>query len=121
MGRIFLEKLDIVHQRTPCEDAVEQVMTELGVVRHASGQRSFESIYVIQTLAGESAECEQILIKLGCRAGVGVGAGIASKNPVKHRALLPMWQRRCYAWLENTIAIHDTLCFRVEHRPVQRM
>jgi hypothetical protein len=47
VGRKFLEKLDIAHQRATREYALEQVMAELGVVRHAAGQRGLEGIDVI--------------------------------------------------------------------------
>ena len=89
VGRVFLKKLNVTDQCATDIDAFKQVMTELGVVRHPSGQCGLKGVYMIQALATISAEGKQVLIQFRHRAGIGIGAGSAGKNLVKQGTLLP--------------------------------
>ena len=84
MGRKFFKKFDIANQCATHVYALEQVVAELGVVRHSSDQRSLKGVYMIQAFAAVSAEREKVLIKLGHRTGIGIRAGCPCKNLMKH-------------------------------------
>src|SRR5207253_8273660 len=64
VGRKIIEELDIDDQPAAGEDTFKQVMAQDRVIRHTPCQSRFEHIDVIQTLAGITAFCEQVLVNV---------------------------------------------------------
>ena len=58
MGRKLVENLDIADQSAAGEHALEQVVAELGIVRHPPGQRRLEDVHVVNAFPGIGAKAE---------------------------------------------------------------
>ena len=72
-GKLF-DDLNVRGQPRPCKDPLEQVMTQMAVLRHPSCQCRSEGIDVIDALAGERAFAKQILIDVRHRCRIGIHA-----------------------------------------------
>ena len=119
--RKILEQRDVGHQRAANVQTLEQIVAQQRVLRHASGQSGFESLYVVQTLAGEQALAEYILIKIRDCGGIGVEAAAAGDDRAIQRTLFAGGQQRRDARLQYAIAAHDPTQSRIEHRAIERM
>ena len=62
VGRIILNHLDIAYQAGPCVCAFDQIVTQQRISRESPIEDAINSIYFIDSLAGEDALAKQILI-----------------------------------------------------------
>ena len=119
--RKILEQRDVGHQRAANVQTLEQIVAQQRVLRHASGQSGFESLYVVQTLAGEQALAEYILIEIRDCGGIGIETAAAGDDRAIQRALFAGGQQRRDPRLQHAIATHDPTRRRIEHRAIERM
>ncbi len=118
--RIVVDDLDIGDERRTRIEALEEVVRQQGVLRHASFERGRERIDVVEALAGEDALVEEILVHVGDGRGVRVHAGMAGVRPREQRSGRA-GHRDADSRLQNPVAFHDAADARVEARAIQRM
>ena len=118
--RIVVDDLDVGDEGRARVEALEEVVRQQRVLRHAALERRDERVDVVEALAGEDAFVEEILVdvrdggRVRIHAGVaGVGAGEQRSGRARHRDADPR--------LQNPVALRDAADARVEARTVQRM
>jgi hypothetical protein len=79
--RIFLVELHIADESGAGMTRLQQIVAEHGVLRKASVQGALKGIHIVDAFADKRAFLEDILIHIGHRAGVGINAGVAGKQP----------------------------------------
>ena len=79
-----------------------------------------ERVDVVESLAGEDAFAEHVLVGVGHRRRVRVDAGVARIEPREQRAGGAR-ERDADARLEDAVALGDAADRRIERRPIQRM
>ena len=115
-----LEELDIGDQPGPGEDALEEIVTQQGVLGDASRQRRFEDVELIDPFAGVGTLPEEVLVDVGHRGGIWVDATRAGRQALIQGALTTR-QRRRDARLQHRIPFDDATRAGVESRPIERM
>ena len=103
--RELLEQLDVGHQPGPGEDALEQVVAQERVLRHAVRHRHVEGVEVVDPLAGVAPLAEQVLVHVGDREGVRVDPRRPGVDPLEERRLVLLRQRRRDPRLEHAVAV----------------
>ena len=96
-------------------------MTEKRAFEHATGERGFEGIHVVDALAGIGAFAEEILIHVGHGRRVRIDAARAGKYALEQRALATDRQRGRNARLQHAIAFDDASGAGIEPRMVERV
>ena len=119
--RELVEQLDVGHQPRPGEDALEQVVAQERVLRHAVRHRHVEGVEVVDPLAGVAAFTEQVLVHVRDRERVRVDPGRSRVDPLEDGCLVLLRQRRRDPWLEHAVAVGHTAGLRIEGRLVERM
>jgi len=75
MKRKFLKKFNVGSQSRSRVHTLQEVMTQHTVFSNTSGERRLKGIDIINTLTGEGAFPEQILINVGKSKCVRVNTG----------------------------------------------
>ena len=117
---IVVHDLDVADERGAGVHALEQVVRQQRVLRHAAVERRVERIDVVKALAGVDAFAEQVLIHVRHRGGVGVDAGVAGVGPREQRSG-GAGHGHADARLQDAVALHHQLRLGIDDRPVQRM
>ena len=118
---ILLDHLNVAHQRGAGEDAFEEIVTQQRVFGNAPGQRRLEGIDVVDALAGKRPFAEEILIDVGDREDIWIGAAAGREDALEDRAVIIDRQGWCHARLQYAVSTDDTSQARIEPRPVQRV
>ena len=79
-----------------------------------------ESVDVVDTLAGETAQAKKVLVHIGHGSRIGVDAGRAREDPGKPRAYGTS-QTQADARLQHAVTFHDPSLGGIETRPVERV
>ena len=118
--RIVVHDLDVGHERRARVESLEQIVRQQRVLRHAPLERRRERIDVVQSLAGEDAFAEQILVDVGDGGRVRIDAGVAGVGAREERPRRAR-HRHADARLQDAVALGDASRLRVEPRLVQRV
>jgi hypothetical protein len=118
--RKLLEQFDIADKSATRKAALEKIVTEDRVLRRPSSERCFESIDLVQSLAGEGAFAKEVLIDVRDLERVRVDAGMAGEELLEARSADPRGQRRRDAGLQDPVAFGDAAA-RAGHWSVQRV
>ena len=121
VGGELLEKIHIGHQPGPREQALEEVVTEEGVLRYPSREGRLKSIDVVDPFAGVGSLFEEVLIHVGGRGCVGVNTPGARDDPLVGRAFRACRQGRRNPGLQDRISPDHATFSGIEARPVQRV
>ena len=84
--RVVVHDLDVGHERRARVEALEQIVRQQRVLRHASVERRGERVDVVQSLAGEDALVEEILVDVGDGGRVRIDAGVAGVRAREERS-----------------------------------
>ena len=104
--RIVVDDLDVGDEGRPRIEALEEVVRQQRVLRHAPFERRHERIDVVEALAGEDAFVEEILVDVGDRGRVRVDAGMAGVGPGEQRPRRAR-HRDADSRLQNPVALGD--------------
>ena len=118
--RIVVDDLDVGDEGRPRIEALEQIVRQQRVLRHAALERRDERVDVVEALAGEDAFVEEILVDVRDGRRVRIDAGVAGVGPREQRSGGAR-HRDADARLQNPVALGDAADARVEARTVQRM
>ena len=111
--RIVVDDFDVGDERGPRVDALEQIVREQRVLRHAAVERRHEGVDVVEALAGEDAFAEQILIHVRHRGRVRIDAGVAGIGAREQRARGAR-HRHADARLQDAVAVGDAPQRRID-------
>jgi hypothetical protein len=75
--RIVIDDLDVGDEGRTGIEALEEVVRQQGILRHAPVERRRERVDVVEPLAGKDAFVEEILVDVRDRRRVRVHAGMA--------------------------------------------
>ena len=89
-----LEQLDIGHQAGVREEALEEIVTQQRVLRHAPRERRLEGVHVVDPLAGVRALPEEVLVDVGHGGGIRVDPGWTRRQALERGARAPGQGRR---------------------------
>ena len=84
--REFLHHLHVAHQPRAGEIAFEEIVAQHGILGDAPFDRRFESIDMVDALAGEGAFAEQVLIDVGYCKHIRIETGTAGVYLLVKRA-----------------------------------
>ena len=118
--RVIVDDLDVGDQRRTGIQALEQIVREQRVFRHAAVERGDERVDVVEPFAREDAFVEEILIDVRDRGGVRVHAGVAGVGPGEQRPGRAR-HRDADARLQNAVAFGDAPGGGVETGAIQRV
>jgi hypothetical protein len=119
-GGVVVDELHVRHERDTRVEAFEQVVGEQRVLRHQTLERGGEGVHVVETLAGEDAFPEKVLVGVGYRSGVGVDAGVPSVEPREQRSGRAQ-ERDTHPRLEDAVTFRHATHPWIEFGLVQRM
>ena len=119
-GKI-LDNLDVRGKGGACEHALEQIVAQHGVFRHAPGQRRLECINVVNALAGKGTFAEQILIQVGSGRRIGLDPAGTGEQLLIDRPVLPVGQGGADARLQDAVSAENAVRCGVDACAVQRM
>ena len=119
--RKFLDDLDVRNEAGSGIDALEQVVAQQHVVRHAAGEGGLEGVDVIDPLANVRTLAAQILIDVRHRRGVRIDAADAGQQALEHRASARHRQCGRHARLQDAVALDDASAVWVEAGLVDRV
>src|SRR5262249_4313778 len=101
--RIVIDNFDVRYKAGARVRAFDHVVAQDRIAGEAMLQHLLKHADLVDSLAGEAAFAEQILIDVGNRACVDVEAGIRRENRRKARAVRRM-NADIYAWLQDAVA-----------------
>ena len=107
VAREPLEELDVGDEPGPGEEALEEIVGELRVLRHAVVERALERVHVVDPLARVDPLAEEVLVHVGHREGIGVDAARAREDELEERAPARLGQGGSHARLEDRVPFHD--------------
>ena len=81
--RVVVDQLDVGDEPGARVEALEQVVAEQRVLRHAAGERGLERIDVVDPLADVAALVKQVLIDVGHGGGVRDRRRRARRTPAR--------------------------------------
>ena len=101
-------------------EPLEQVMGEKRVFRNGAFERRREGIDVVESLTGEDAFAEEVLVGVGDGRRVGIDPGMPGIQPRKQRAG-GAHESDADARLQDAVAFGDTASLGIERRAVEGM
>ena len=111
LGRVaqgkVLDHLDVGDEGRAGKAAFQQVVAQHRVLGHAAGARALERVHVVDALAGEAADIEQVLIQVRDGEHVGVEAPVRRKHALEHGRVRAGRERGRDARLHDRVAAHD--------------
>ena len=119
-GRSLGER-DVVGSAAARERAFDQVVTEQPPVGKSPVQGPVHGRDVEQSLAGEAAFAEEVLVDLGAGGAVRIEPALAVQQGVKARVGLGRRQRRLQARLHDAVSLDNPCLCLVPARLVQRV
>ena len=117
---IIFEHNDFGHQPATAMDALEQVVTQQGVIGHPLVQAAGESIHIVDALAYIIPFAKQILVNVGYGRGVQVQNRISRVDPRKNGAVC-RGKLDLHPGLEHGVAVVDRARHGVNVGMVQRV
>ncbi len=117
--RKVLEQRHVRNEGGAAVQALEQVVAEQGVVRNPPGQAGLERHRIVDALAGEDPDPEQVLIHVRDRVRVQIETGRTREQP-RMAGTVGAAGGDLDARLEHAVAGDDP-ALRVQRRPVERM
>ena len=115
-----VHQLDVGDERAARVQALEQIVREKRVLRHATLERGGEGVDVVESLTREAPLAEQVLIRVRDRGRVGVDAGVPGIGARERRAGGAR-ERDADPRLEDPVALDDAPQLGVEARAVERV
>src|SRR6185436_1812236 len=119
--RKLLDDLDIGSEAGAGEGPLEEIVTEQGALGHATVERRFEGIYVVNAFAGIGAFAEEILVHVGYGGSVRIDAARAGEDALEQRPFAADRQRWRNARLQYPISFDDAPGDGIEPRVIERV
>ena len=119
--RELLEELDVGDEAGPREEALEEVVREERVLRHAARESALERVDVVDALARVDRLVEEVLIDVGDGERIRVDPPRTGEEEAEEGLAARRRQRGRHPRLHDAVSRHDPGPGLVEDRPVQRM